>query len=165
MILLFSVETAVASQWPTNWTALEAIATVFGAVGVWFAYQQFRLSTWLKLQEIYTGEAFRVARGIVFAFEIKDISVWTPKEREAASTVCQKMDELAHIKSFMFCSCELLHRWGHPCAKAWMILQPYVEEQRTKDQWPEKWIAFQELAEEAAKTHWKFSTNQLHATE
>jgi hypothetical protein len=135
--------------WPTIWAAIEAIATLIAVFGVWAAFMQLKLSTWIKLQEIYTEEKFSDARDTVFHLQSKDYEIWTDKQKKAACIVCRKMDELAHMQRFM-CPGEILKHWSQPYAKAWKILKLFVIQQRKNDDWIQKWKAFEELGEEAA---------------
>lgn len=41
--------------------------------------------------------------------------------------------------------------WGNPIAKAWLLLEPTVKEEREISHWDEKWAAFQELGEVAVR--------------
>lgn len=49
------------------WSAVGAIATVVGAIAIFFAISQLRFEAWLKAQEIWTAREFVQARGRVFA--------------------------------------------------------------------------------------------------
>ena len=78
-------------------------------------------------------------------------------EKDHALLVCRKMDELAHLKSYVGEE-KIIEVWGIPMGKSWMILgETVVKDERNKDKRnksPEKkWNAFQHLAEKAIEKH------------
>jgi hypothetical protein len=39
----------------------------------------------------------------------------------------------------------MLDTWDDPVGKAWLILEPFVKEERKGCRWPKKWQSFQDL--------------------
>ena len=119
------------------WSAVGAIATVGGAVAIFFAISQLRFEAWLKAQEIWNARKFTQARGCIFARLDSGNTEWTAKEKEEALDVCRKMDEFAGLIPYLP-KRTALRIWGDPFAKAWLILQPIVVQERGKCEWPDK---------------------------
>jgi len=134
------------------WSAVGAVATVVGAIAIFFAVSQLRFEAWLKAQEIWTAREFTQARGRVFARLDSGNTEWTEKEEDEAFDVCRKMDEFAGLIPYLP-KRTALRIWGVPFAKAWLILAPVVDKERAKCAWPDKWHAFERLGRSALASH------------
>ena len=139
--------------WTLGFTALSAIATAVGAFGIIYALKTFRFNTWLKAQAIYMDKEFCEARKTVlsnFPFDKSNPPTFTAQNRDKALLVCRKMDELAHLKSYLG-EKKIIKVWGIAMGKSWMILkETVVKDELTHGK---KWIAFQRLAEKAIKKY------------
>lgn len=134
----------------TFWSAVSAIFTIVASVGIYFVYIQMRFQAWVKAQDIFTDKNFIVARTKVFDcidHPYKSCSL------NDANIVCRKMDELAHIVPYLafLGKRETLKYWGDPIAKAWCLLEKHVIIEREHTQWLSKWLAFENLGNEAIK--------------
>lgn len=135
-------------EWSTFWSAVSAIATVVGAGAVVLVRRQLRFEGWLKAQEVFTEDEFTQSRGQLFArLENRD-RPWTDDEKRNGLKVCRKMEELAALASY-FPKKTILREWGDPLAKAWVLLEPLVREERIRSNWNDKWHAFEKLGKEA----------------
>lgn len=132
----------------TFWSAFGAIATGASAVAIYYAALQFRFSAWLRAQEIWNAPEFTKHRGIVFARVGKPVEPWEGDEEVAALDVCRKVDEFARLKRYIGTR-RLLNVWGDPLAKAWLLLEPVVVQEREKTGWKEKWIEFERIGRKA----------------
>src|SRR5437899_1359686 len=78
--------------------------------------------------------------------------VWTISDRpwddEAETSnaleVCRKLDEFARLIPYLPKQ-TALGIWGVPFAKAWLVLERIVNDERKKCRWPNKWNAFARL--------------------
>ena len=136
-------------DWTFYFTGLGAIAALIAAVGVWWAARTFKFSTWLKAQAIYTDKDFYNARKAIFSNYPNEL-VFTDELKDDAILVCQKMDELAHLKWYVGEE-KIIKEWGHQMAKAWKMLEKFVECVRNEEGYLKKWKAFEDLAKKAAK--------------
>ena len=137
--------------WTLVLTGLRTLATVVVAGGVYFAVKTFRFNTWLKAQAIYTDKEFYKARGTVFehfGFDKGNPPTFDGLEKEHALLVCQKMDELAHLKWYVG-EKKIMETWGYQMGKSWIILEKLVGDVRTRDRYLKKWKAFEGLAKKA----------------
>jgi hypothetical protein len=137
-------------DWRTFWAAVSAIGTLFGAAALWFAVRRLRLDGWLKAQEVFTDDGFTRARGQLFARLDNRECPWTDDERSNGLAVCRKMEELAALATY-FPRKTILREWGDPIAKAWLLLEPLVREERLKSNWDDKWYAFENLGKTALR--------------
>jgi hypothetical protein len=131
-------------NWDLIWTAVGAVASAIGAGAIVFAVFQLRFDAWLKAQEVFTDEDFVNARAALFAHFDNAVDPWPLVSSEDAKKVCRKMDEMAHLRSFVGQE-RTLESWGIPIAKAWLLLQPTVEQERSRSHHPKKWEAFERL--------------------
>lgn len=137
--------------WATIWTAVAAFAVVItGAIicyqaGV--AAKALRFEAFAEAQRIFTKPCFVKNRGMVFKKRrALAENEWTGDEREAALDVCRQMDRIAHLYWQGSIKKKLaLMAWDDPVGKAWFVLEPLVEHERTDNGWPQKWYAFQFL--------------------
>jgi hypothetical protein len=126
----------------TFWSAVSALATLAGAAAIVFAARQLRFEAWLKAQEIWGS--FIVDRGKVFA-RLQDLrQPWTPEESVIGLNVCRKVDEFVRLAPY-FGERRMLRVWGDPLAKAWVVLEPLVRDERDRTAWQTKWDAFERL--------------------
>ena len=137
-------------EWSTIWEAVGSVATVVGAGGIGFAVYQLRFDAWLKAQEVFTSDEFVKARTAIFAHFDDPVQPWPDPHSEDAKKVCRKMDEMAHLLPFVGRQ-KMLRGWSNPIAKAWLLLEPTVNEDRRTSHWDEKWKAFAELGAEAVR--------------
>jgi len=139
-------------EWSTIWTAIGAVATVLGVVGIGFALNQLRFDAWVKAQEIFTNDEFVKVRTSVFAHFDDPLQPWPDPKSEDAKKMCRKMDELAHLLPFIGRK-RMFLVWSHTIAKAWLLLEPTVNTDRRTSHWEEKWIAFADLGAKAVEIH------------
>ncbi len=135
-------------EWSTFWSAVSAIATAVGAAVVFLVRRQLRFEGWLKAQEVFTEDEFTRSRGQLFARLDDHDRPWTDDEKRNGLKVCRKMEELAALASY-FPKKTILREWGDPLAKAWVLLEPLVREERITSNWKDKWHAFEKLGKEA----------------
>jgi hypothetical protein len=134
------------------WYALTAIFTGIASVGIILAYRQLRFQAWLKAQEIWSADDFTERRGRIFArLDDKDRD-WSKEEKSDALQACRKMDEFAGLIPRLPKRIAL-RVWGVPFAKAWLVLEPIVNEERAKCGWQDKWHAFEQLGTSALRNH------------
>jgi hypothetical protein len=141
------------------WTAAGAIATGVGSVAILLAVSQLRFEAWLKAQDIWTAQDFIAARGRVFARLDAMSAEWARDEEAQALDVCRRMDEFAGLVPYLP-KRTALRIWGVPFAKAWAVLEPVIQRERTKCDWPDKWHAFERLGRAAIKRHPEVGTNK-----
>ena len=134
-------------DWDTLWAAVGAIATLLGVLAIRCAVDQLRFAAWLEAQEVFTDKAFVEARERVFAHFDDRNTPWPVPEGDDELTVCRKMNEMAHL--FPFVGQEKAPEWGNPIAKAWLLLEPTVANERKKSHWPDKWKAFETTGKKA----------------
>lgn len=135
-------------EWSTIWSAVSAIATACGVGGIFYAGRQLRFQGWLKAQEVFTDDGFTRSRGQLFERLNDRDRPWTDDEKSNGLKVCRKMEELAALARY-FPKKTILREWGDPLAKAWVLLEPLVQEERSKSKWNEKWYAFEKLGKKA----------------
>lgn len=143
-------------EWSTVWAAVSAGAGVASAIGIRLAVSQLRFDAWLKAQEVFTSDDFVKARASIFAHFDNAQNPFPPTKGEEALRVCRKMNELAHLSGAVGRD-RMLSAWGNPVAKAWLLLEPTVKEERTVSAWDKKWSQFQTLGEEAMKLNPKLA--------
>ncbi len=141
-------------EWSTVWTAIGAIATVLAAGAIFLALKQLRFDAWLKAQEIFTNDEFVDARTLVFSHFDNPKTPWPELECKNAKKVCRKMDEMAYLKGAIGCK-RMFRVWGHPIAKAWLLLEPTVKKDRETSHWDEKWCTFAAVGGKSVEKHQK----------
>ncbi len=134
----------------TFWSAISALATVAGAVAIVFAARQLRFEAWLKAQDIWVADDFTAARGKIFARLENLQTPWPPDDRAVGLRVCRKVDEFVRLSPYLGRR-RMLAVWGDPLAKAWVVLEPLVAEERRATSWPTKWDAFEKIGSEALR--------------
>ena len=135
----------------TFWSALAALATLAAAGAIVFAARQLRFEAWLKAQEIWVSEEFTAARGKVFARLENLAQPWHADEKLLGWNVCRRVDEFVRLAPYLGAR-RMLSVWGDPLAKAWLVLEPLVREERKKTSWPTKWDAFERVGAKALST-------------
>lgn len=148
----------------TFWSAVSALATVAGAVAIVFAARQLRFEAWVKAQEIWVSDDFTRARGKVFARLDNLESLrgpWTPEDKTIGLNVCRRCDEFVRLAPYLGRR-RMLSVWGEPLAKAWVVLEPLVNEER-RVAWPAKWDAFESVGQSALGTRPHLKTKQDEA--
>jgi hypothetical protein len=104
---------------------------------------------WLKAQEIWTERTFREGRGKIFERLHSANTAWTEQDIEEAKEVCRRMDEFARLVPFLGIQM-MLDTWDDPLAKAWVVLERVVNDERTsKTDWSKKWKGFEEIGRQA----------------
>jgi len=131
-------------EWGTFWSAVGAIFTAVASIAIFLGILQLRFDAWVKAQEIFTEDEFVDARTKLFKRLDNPHQPWTDAERENATKVCRKMDEIARLVPFLSKKITL-DAWDDPFAKAWFILEPVVREERERCDWSRKWKAFQDI--------------------
>jgi hypothetical protein len=101
---------------------------------------------------IWTEKEFRDARGLLFKrLDQENFSMdWDKEALEAAACVCSFMDEFAQVVAFLD-EKKVFRVWGDPIAKAWVLLEPYVNQERKVTGWKGKWPAFSKLGPNARR--------------
>lgn len=135
----------------TFWSAVSALATVAGAAAIFFAARQLRFEAWIKAQDIWCSCEFTRDRTKVFARLGNLGQPWTAEETAVGLNVSRRVDEFARLAPYLG-QRRMLAVWGDPLAKAWLVLQPLVCEERKSTEWPTKWDAFEELGKKALST-------------
>jgi hypothetical protein len=145
----------------TFWSAISALATLAGVVAIVFAGRQLRFEAWLKAQEIWGSNDFTVDRGKVFARLDKLQQPWVTDEKALGLNVCRRLDEFARLATYLG-ERRMLAAWGDPIAKAWVVLDPLVSDERRATAWPTKWDAFERLGKKAlsARPHLQAKKDQ-----
>jgi len=137
-----------------NWEAIGAVASAVGSFGIIIAVIQFRASAWLKAQEIFTNPEFVNARTNLFSIidsktkDIQDVS------NEDKILICKKMDEIAHLR-FAIGPWKTIKTWGNPIAKAWKLLEKFVEDTQGNEHWEDKWKSFSKIGKHAIRRNKK----------
>jgi hypothetical protein len=104
---------------------------------------------WLKAQEIWTEEKFRLGRGKIFERLRQPEAAWSDEDKDNAKEICRKMDEFARLVPYLGAD-TVLDTWDDPLAKAWIVLEEIVREERSSHaQWSTKWRGFEEIGLEA----------------
>lgn len=135
----------------TFWSALSALATLAGVVAILFAAKQLRFEAWLKAQDIWNAKDFREARGTLFARLDDHQDSWEPSDKELGLNVCRKVDEFVRLAPYLGRR-KMLSVWGDSLAKAWLVLEPLVDNERKATSWPPKWNAFEKFGKRALST-------------
>ena len=126
-----------------------AIGEIIAFVGLRHAAKEREFHCWLKAQEIWTKRDFTEARGRMFQRLRNPDAPWTEEEKEDAKEVCRRMDEFAHLAPYLGTR-TVLDTWDDPLAKAWIVLEQVVNEERSgAAHWSVKWSAFAEIGREA----------------
>ena len=136
-------------------TVVTAIATLVIAIGIVYTARQFKFSTWLKAQEIFTGYKLTKSRTQIlqkFPYYKKLTSMIGTADEQAAKELCRRMDELARLVPYISKE-NVLETWDYPLGKSWMILEPTVRDEREKTYHPDKWEAFKDLGEQAVRKY------------
>lgn len=134
--------------WTLGWEMVSALAMVAATVAIVIAIRQFRFEAWLKAEELI--RSFHKDRAIVFSRLPSCTAPWNPKEKEHALEVCRKMNTVAYLLRFLPRR-EVLEHWDDPFAKAWVVLEKIVIEERKHAHWDKKWRHFQKLGDLALK--------------
>ena len=143
----------------TFWSAVSALATLAGVGAILFAARQLRFEAWLKAQDIWVADDFRNARGKIFA-RLDDLRAsWGPEDKNLGLIVCRKIDEFVRLAPYLG-KRKMLAVWGDPLAKAWLVLEPLVSEERKATAWPTKWDAFEKFGKKALRAQPHLQTKQ-----
>lgn len=105
---------------------------------------QKRIEAWSKAQEIWISDDFTADRGKVFARLDNLRQPWTPEDEAVGLKVCRKVDEFVRLAPYLG-ERRMLSVWGDPLAKAWVVLEPLVRNERDRTAWQTKWDAFEKL--------------------
>ena len=126
----------------TFWSAVTALATVAGVAAILYAGRQLRFGAWLKAQEIWVADDFVGIRRDLFS-RLDDLEQpWTPEAKAAGLDACRKLDEFARLAPYLGRR-RMLKVWGDPLAKAWLVLEPLVSEEREMTGFQDKWGGFE----------------------
>lgn len=133
----------------------ELLLVIVIGVGEFIAFLELRyvardrdFHSWLKAQDIWTEEKFVKRRGVIFKRLDNLQAPWSEDETSEAKETCRKMDEFAHLAPFLGVK-KVLAVWDDPLAKAWVVLQEIVNKERKDTKWPEKWMGFSTIGQEA----------------
>ena len=148
----------------TFWSAVSALATIVGAAAIVFATKQLRFDAWLKAQEVWVSKEFTADRAQVFARLDNLKEPWTPEQKLVALNVYRRVDEFVRLAPYLG-NRRMLAVWGDPLAKAWLVLEPAVREERTKTGWTTKWDAFQKIGTKALSTRPGLQAKQQRAAD
>jgi hypothetical protein len=142
---------------PTDQAAAigELLLVIVLAIGEVLAFLELRhiakereFNSWLKAQDVWNDEGFRTGRGKIFQ-RLRDRNrVWSRTEREEALDICRRMDEFAHLAAFLGRR-RMLNTWDDPVAKAWIVLEAVVFDERVHSRWRYKWNTFELLGRDA----------------
>jgi hypothetical protein len=138
----------IKAEWSTIWSAVSAIATVAAAFAIYFARKQLNFDAWLKAQDVWIEKSFTEARGKIFQRLKAPKTPWTDQDRIEAKQLCRKMDEFAYLVPYLGKD-KVLNIWADPLAKAWIVLDPIVQQERKDCEWPTKWSGFEKLGKAA----------------
>ena len=146
---------------------ITASAGVLAVGGVWYAIRTLRFNGWLRAQEIFTDKHFAAARGRIFKKELPatdaELKAWLndndaqlskeeKADKRAASLVCWRLDELAHLMQMPGLHKRRAQRvWDIAFSKALVVLERYVKRRQNHDHDPGHWRAFMSVAEQALK--------------
>jgi hypothetical protein len=132
----------------TFWSAVSAVATLIGAGAILFAARQLRFEAWLKAMDIWVAKEFTDARTKLFA-RLENLQAPSqPDEKELELFVCRRVDEFVRLAPYLGRR-RLLSVWGDPLAKAWLLLEARVHDERVACNWPTKWDAFERIGRKA----------------
>jgi hypothetical protein len=146
----------------TFWAALSALATLIGAGAIVFAVKQLRFEAWLKAQDIWVSEEFRVARRKIFERIDVPRTLWGPEDKALGLGVCRRMDEFVRLATYLG-KRKMLAVWGDFLAKAWVVLKPIVDEERQATAWPTKWDAYEKFGSKALSARPHIQTRRHRA--
>lgn len=121
---------------------VSALATVAATVAIVVAIRQFRFDAWLRAEELI--RSFHEDRAMVFSRLPSCTAPWSAEDKVHAREVCRKMNTVAYLLRFLPRR-EVLEHWDDPLAKAWVVLNPIVEEEREHTRWKMKWSHFEKL--------------------
>jgi hypothetical protein len=111
--------------------------------------QQGEFEWWLKALEIWMDPKFGERRSRLFLRVQNSNLPWTPSEKEDAIEVIRTMDRFARLIPFLSTE-QVLDTFDDPIAKAWIVLESIVIEERTGiANWPKKWDAFEQIGRKA----------------
>lgn len=132
----------------TFWSAVSALATLAGVAAILFAARQLRFEAWLKAMDIWVAKDFTEARRKLFARLENLQAPWQPDDKALGLYVCRRVDEFVRLAPYLGRR-RMLSVWGDPLAKAWLVLEPRVIEERQSCGWPTKWDAFERVGRKA----------------
>jgi hypothetical protein len=143
---------------PESATAIgELLLVIVLGIGEILAFSELRhmgreeqFQSWLKAQEVWTQDHFRDGRGKIFQRLHSGATAWTEQERQEALEVCRKMDEFAHLLPFLGIE-RALDVWDDPLAKAWIVLEQVVKDERDRSRWQTKWKGFEAIGRKASE--------------
>lgn len=101
-----------------------------------------------KGQDIWVGKEFTDARTKLFTRLENPQPPLHPEEKELELFVCRRVDEFVRLAPYLGRR-RLLSVWGDPLAKAWLLLEPRVLDEREVCNWPTKWDAFETIGRKA----------------
>jgi hypothetical protein len=132
----------------TFWSAVSALATLLGAAAILYAARQLRFEAWVKAMDIWVAKDFTEARGQLFARLDNLKAPWKYDDKALELNVCRRVDEFVRLAPYMGRR-RMLAVWGDPLAKAWLLLESRVIEERNSCGWQDKWNAFQRVGTKA----------------
>jgi hypothetical protein len=125
------------------------IGEILAFFGLRHTAKERELQILLKAQEVWTDREFRELRSKMFQRLRVPSTSWTPQDADDGREVCRRMDEFARLAPFLGVD-EMLDTWDDPLAKAWLVLEPIVNEERTKyAMWLRKWKGFEVIGKRA----------------
>lgn len=71
------------------------------------------------------------------------VSKWSAIEAEKAREACRRMEDFVRMASYWEKQGKVLETWDDPIGKLWLVLEPFVESERTLVGWPTKWHDFE----------------------
>jgi hypothetical protein len=107
---------------------------------------------------------FIADRGKVYARPQDLRQPWTPEERVIGLNVCRKVDEFVRLAPY-FGERRMLTVWGDPLAKAWVVLEPLVRDERDETAWQTKWDVFERLGTKALSARFHLQAIQQEANQ
>lgn len=137
-----------------TWMQLLAnCATIIGILALWPVVRSLRndrVRAWADAHGVFMEEHVHADKKIVFGHYNKGdhFDSWPEADREAGIRLCRVMEEVCYYRSLLgdrlFWSA-----FGHPVAKAFLMLEPAIFQERKHDhrekgKWP-KWWRFEEV--------------------
>jgi hypothetical protein len=134
----------------TSWSGVSALGSLLGAGAILYAARQFRFQAMMKAQELFNQEWFRTARSTLFARLDESPRSFSESERREALVILSHLDEFARLESYIGRR-RLIQIWGDPLAKAWILLEPLMADERIRAHAPEKWDVLASVCKRALR--------------
>jgi hypothetical protein len=157
LIAGYEIRQTFRGQTPDFGTAIGELLLVIvlgvGEILAFFALRhtakQREFEWWLKALDIWMDSKFGESRGRLFGRVQNPSLPWTPSDKDDAIKVIHEMDRFARLIPFLGTE-KMLDTFDDPIAKAWIVLESIVMEERTGiANWSKKWDAFEQIGRRA----------------